>query len=116
LIPVGSKLTKTLDKPEAAPSPVSCSIHPWMSAKIIIRDDPYAAVSDKDGNLTIANLPVGKWTFTVWSEGAGYVTTATLGGKKVQWAKGKMDVEIKKGDTDLGEIKVPLAAVWKPKK
>ena len=115
LIPAGGKVVKTLDKPEAAPSPLSCSIHPWMGAKLIIREDPYAAVSDKDGKLEIKNLPTGKWTFTVWQEGCGYITSAKQGGKTVEWKKGKVDIDIKKGDNDLLEIKVPVEVLTKKK-
>jgi plastocyanin len=115
LIPAGASITKTLTKPEGSFMPVSCSIHPWMSAKILVRDDPYAAVSNEKGELTIANLPAGKWTFTIWHEGCGYVQSGSRNGKAEKWTKGKIDFEIKKGDNNLGEFKIPVAVLDKPK-
>jgi hypothetical protein len=115
LIPAGGSITKTLAKAESAFMPASCSIHPWMSAKILVRDDPYAAVSNEKGELTIENIPAGKWTFTVWHEGCGFVTSAKQGGKTVEWKKGKLDFEIKKGNNDLGEVKIPVSVLTKAK-
>jgi hypothetical protein len=115
LIPAGGSITKSLTKPESAFMPLSCSIHTWMSAKILVRDDPYAAVSNDKGELTIANLPAGKWTFTIWHEGCGFVTSGSRNGKAEKWAKGKIDFEIKKGDNNLGEFKIPVDVLKKPK-
>lgn len=115
-IPGGGKTVKTLTKAESQPSPLTCGAHPWMSAKILVREDPYAAVSNEKGELTIKNLPVGKWTFTIWHEGCGFVVSGQQAGKEKKWTKGKIDVEIKKGDNDLGEFKIPVAVLNKPKK
>ena len=87
-----------------------------MSAKILVREDPYAAVSNEKGELTIENIPAGKWTFTIWHEGCGFVTSGQQDGKAKEWKKGKIDVEIKKGDNNLGEIKIPVAVLTKSKK
>jgi hypothetical protein len=116
LIPAGGSITKPLPKPESAFMPLSCSIHPWMAAKILIRDDPYFGVSNDKGILTIEKIPVGKWTFTIWHEGCGFVTSGQQGGKEKKWTKGKIDIEIKKGDNDLGEFKIPVDVLKKPKK
>jgi hypothetical protein len=116
IIPAKGSITKPLPKAESAFMPLSCSIHPWMSAKILVRDDPYAAVSNEKGELTISNLPVGKLTFTIWHEGCGFVVSGQQAGKEKKWTKGKIDVEIKKGDNDLGEFKIPVAVLNKPKK
>jgi hypothetical protein len=56
---------KQLDKPETLPVPIGCNIHQHMRGNLFIRQDPYAAVSDGDGNVLIKNVPVGKWTFAV---------------------------------------------------
>ena len=115
LIPAGGSITKPVSKVESVPTLLTCSIHTWMGAKILIRDDPYAAVSNDKGELTIANLPAGKWTFTIWHEGCGYVSSGSRDGKAEKWLKGKIDVEIKKGDNNLGEFKIPVAVLKKPK-
>lgn len=115
LIPAGGSITKTLPKPESTFMPASCSIHPWMSARILVREDPYAAASDEKGELTIENLPAGKWTFTIWHEGCGFVTTGKKDGKATEWKKGKIDIDIKKGVNDLGEIRIPVNVLTKTK-
>lgn len=45
-----------------------CNIHPEMSAVVVAVDTPYFGVSDRDGNITIAGLPDGKYELHVWYE------------------------------------------------
>ena len=48
-----------------------------MGGWIIVRADPYAAVSDKDGHFTIADLPAGKeLEFQLWQEKVGFPKTS----------------------------------------
>lgn len=91
-----------LSKPEKRVTQVSCSIHPWMNAWILVQDHPYMAVSDENGVVEIKNLPVGKHTFQLWQENVGYVNPS---GGKLKVTKGKVDIDIKAGANDLGEIK-----------
>lgn len=56
---------------EKDPFPSSCAIHSWMNFYTLVVDHPYAAVTDKDGNFKIPNLPAGTHTFRVWHERAG---------------------------------------------
>jgi hypothetical protein len=42
-----------------APFEVSCTIHSWMKANMIFRDNGYYAVSDAEGKFTIPNIPTG---------------------------------------------------------
>jgi hypothetical protein len=106
LIPAGGSIKKTFTKQETQPSPISCSIHPWMNAYLLIREDPYFAVSDKDGNISIKNLPAGEHTFVVWSN--KYVTNVTVDGKPATWARGRVKVNIKPGDNSLGKVEVTM--------
>ncbi len=103
LIQAGTSFTQLVDAPEALPAPVSCSIHNWMSAKLVIRPNPYFAVSDAKGNFEIKNLPAGEYEFQVWQEKAGYITTAEVGGQSVTWPKGRVKWA---AGTDLGTIKL----------
>ena len=58
LIPANADMEKTgLTKEESLPLPVSCSIHPWMTGVILVRDNPYTAVSAADGTFEIKDLP-----------------------------------------------------------
>ena len=59
----------TFEKRAAAPLPVGCNIHPWMSAWVLPYDNGYFAVTDADGNFEIKNLPAGVLLeFNVWHE------------------------------------------------
>lgn len=57
------------------PFSVTCDFHAWMKAYHLPLDHPYGAVTDKDGNFEIKNVPGGKHDFVVWHEAAngGYV-------------------------------------------
>jgi plastocyanin len=48
--------------------PVSCDIHSHMSAYILIFNHPFFAVTDDEGRYSIAGVPGGTYTLTVWSE------------------------------------------------
>jgi len=50
--------------------PLLCIAHPEMSAYVIVTPTPYHAVTDKDGNYKIDNIPDGEYTVVVWHEGA----------------------------------------------
>jgi hypothetical protein len=106
LIPSNGSAKMNFGAVESLPSKAACNIHPWMTAYVVIKDHPYMGVSDKDGNLVIKNLPVGKWTFQFWQESSGYLTDVVVDGKKTAWARGRAELEIKQGGTDLKEIKL----------
>jgi hypothetical protein len=99
--------TTRLDFPtaEQIPSRLDDLVNPGVSGYLAIFDHPYAAVSDKGGNLKIEKLPIGKWTFVVWHE-TGYIKEATLGGEKTKWDRGRVMLDIKSGENDQGEIKL----------
>lgn len=112
LIPAGGMLKKSpFGTEEILPMQVSCSIHPWMRAHLVIRKDPYMTVSAEDGTFEIKNIPAGKHNFRAWQESAGYIQKVSVKGKAESWAKGRFEVTIKNGeDFDLGEIKIPAAS------
>jgi plastocyanin len=45
-----------------------CNVHPEMSGYVVVVPTPYFAVTDKDGNFEIKNVPPGKYTLKTWSE------------------------------------------------
>jgi len=115
IIPAGAQLKVSLKAEERLLVPVSCSFHPWMQGRLIVRDTPYFAVSDKNGKLTIKHLPTGKLTFQIMHEKCGFVQEAKKDGKPVKWPKGRMeDLVIKAGANDLGKFAVPVS-VFKDK-
>jgi len=52
----------------AAVSFLFCNIHSEMSAVIVAVDSTYYAVSDKSGNVTVPNVPDGRYEVRVWFE------------------------------------------------
>lgn len=93
-------------KAEVRPVKVGCNIHTWMGAWLIVRTDPYAAVSDKTGTFTIKDLPAGKeLEFGLWHEKAGYLRNAKFTGGTTD-SKGNFKIKIKPGENNLGDIKV----------
>jgi plastocyanin len=49
-------------------APLLCNVHPEMSGYVVVVPTPYFAVTDKDGNFVIKNVPAGKYTLKTWSE------------------------------------------------
>jgi len=63
---------KKVDPPKAAEViKVKCDVHPWMSAWIVVLDNPFFAVSGEDGKFAIRNLPDGDYTLQAWQEKYG---------------------------------------------
>lgn len=88
-------------KAQRVPVPVSCNVHGWMRGFVVVRNDPYAALSDDQGSFELKNLPVGELEFTVWQEKSGWLAA----GK--DWSdKGTFKRKIEAGDNELGLIKV----------
>jgi plastocyanin len=48
------------DKPEPFLK-FQCDVHPWMHAWVTVVDNPYFALSGKDGKFTIKNIPNGHY-------------------------------------------------------
>lgn len=110
IIPAGGQLSQQFPAEERLPVPVSCSIHPWMQAYLVVKEHPYIAASDASGKFVIKNLPAGTWTFQAWQEKAGYVSDVTLNGSPTEWSRGRFEITIEPGVNDLGEIKVAASA------
>ena len=45
---------------------ILCNVHPEMEAYIIVLETPYFALTDKEGNFTIKDVPPGEYTLKVW--------------------------------------------------
>lgn len=107
LVPSNGSSDVTFSRDEAIPASVTCNIHPWMKAYLVIRPNPYGGVSGADGSFEIENLPVGEeLEFQLWHEKGGYLDEFTLGGKKASAKRGRIDFTVEEGGTDLGDIVV----------
>ena len=50
---------------------VKCDAHDWMSAWIVVYDQPYCAVTDSAGSFRIQDVPPGTYTLEIWHETLG---------------------------------------------
>lgn len=86
--------------PKSIPQELSCSIHSWMRGYVVMRNNPYVAVSNRDGYFLLEHLPEGvNLEIQVWHERAGYLQAMPA------WVRGRFAVNLAK-DTDLGTMKV----------
>ncbi len=90
-----------------APFPVSCAIHPWMKAQMMVCEHPYFAVTDESGAFTIPNVPAGvELEFRVWHEKAGYIQEVTVGGATEKWSKGRFKKNLADGETAMIDVAI----------
>lgn len=105
LVPAKGQATpEPFKSDEAVPSQVTCNIHPWMKAWIVVRDNPYATVSKADGSFELVDLPAEEVELQFWHEKAGFLKEMTINGKAEKVSKGRKKMKIAAGETDLGEI------------
>ena len=69
-----------------------CNVHPEMSGYVVVTPTPYFAVTDKDGNFAIKNVPAGKYTLKTWSEDGKPTTQAV----DVSGATATVELTVKK--------------------
>lgn len=114
-IPPNKEIEIKLDESsDRIPGDVKCDIHKWMDAVILIRDNPYVAISDADGKFKIENIPPGNWKFQFWHKKIGYLKTIEVTGHKVDGKRGFIETKIEDGKTlDLGTLTLPAAAFSK---
>ena len=68
LYEAGTTRDVRFDKPGV--SYIFCNIHPEMSAVVIAVQAPYYATSDARGEITIRDVPAGRYTLHIWYEAA----------------------------------------------
>lgn len=96
---------------DSIPGEVKCDIHTWMDAVILIRDNPYVAITDAAGKFKLENVPAGDWKFQFWHKNAGYLKTIEIKGYKPD-RRGTIEATIKDGETlELGTLEVPGEAI-----
>jgi hypothetical protein len=92
------------------PFAVACNIHPWMGANMLVRNNPYFAVTDKDGNFEIPNVPAGvDLEFRVWQEKTRYISKISINGERNDKFKGRLKLKLTDGETRVLEAVVDAA-------
>lgn len=75
---------------ESGPLNISCSVHGWMTAKLLTFDNPYFDVSKEDGSFEIKNAPIDEeLTIWMWHEAKGKIES-----QKIKLKKGDNTVEL----------------------
>lgn len=69
-----------------------CNVHPEMSGYVVVVATPYFAVTNKEGEYEIKNVPDGNYTLKTWSED-GKPATATV---NVSGGAATADLTVKK--------------------
>lgn len=106
VLAAGGEQRVVFDRPETAPMPVGCNVHPFMKGFVLIRDDPYAVASTESGEFEIANLPAGEHTFEFWHE-LGRLRGVEIADQQAD-RRGRIRLTVPDGgELDLGEIAVP---------
>jgi plastocyanin len=77
---------------DAGVAALLCNVHPEMSGYVVVTPTPYFAVTDKDGNFEIKNIPAGKYTLKTWSEDGKPTTQAV----DVSGATATVELTVKK--------------------
>jgi plastocyanin len=87
----GQRVKSTLKSPGVVD--VACDVHGWMQGWIVVADNPYFAVSEKNGTFAIKDIPPGKYTLTTFQPYVGVrETPVTVEAKKTN----NVNVELKK--------------------
>lgn len=84
---------------QTEPVLIVCNYHPWESAYVLPRDNPFFAITDLQGNFVISDLPPGEWEFQIWHERVRQLDLPNA-------PRGRLVVQIKPGVNDLGTITV----------
>jgi len=92
----GEKPVEVAIKFQNCPLPVKCDKHTWMNATIVTFDQPYFAVTDKDGAFEIKNVPVGAdLTVKYWHESFGDNPRKSAKSKAQSFETGNNNLELK---------------------
>jgi len=68
--PIKGQHSKTPALDETGIVTLSCEAgHPWMSAFVLVADNPYVAITKDDGEFVIPNVPAGTYRLKMWHEG-----------------------------------------------
>ena len=88
--PKGRTVPVVFEKPEIVR--ITCELHSWMTAWVVVAAHPFYAVTGADGQFAFDNLPPGQYRLQVWHERLGTApATVTVGNQQ----PGRVTVEMK---------------------
>jgi hypothetical protein len=97
-----------------APFDVACNVHTWMNASMLIRPDPYFAVTDASGAFKIANVPTGvPLEFRVWHASTKFIQKVTVNGEATTWSKGTIKIKLEPGADQTLEVALDSSLLGK---
>ena len=67
-------MVKTVDFDQVCSVPLLCNVHAEMSAYVLVLENPYFSVTEKDGVFNIENVPPGTYKVSAWHEKLRTVT------------------------------------------
>ncbi len=105
--PKGTKPFKKDDFDEPGIYRVKCDIHTWMRAFVVASDNPFHAISDKDGNFKIEQVPDGEYKMIAWHSqyGEKKQTVKVTGGEvKVEFVYDGIEEEPKENKGELNDV------------
>jgi hypothetical protein len=69
----GQRITRSIKR--TGVMRIECDAHGWMLGWAYVADNPYYAITPKDGTFTITDVPPGNYTLVAWQEFTGPVET-----------------------------------------
>lgn len=78
--PMGRTIPVTFAKPEIVR--VTCDLHSWMTAWVVVAAHPFYAVTGADGQFAFDNLPPGQYQLQIWHERLGTVPASVTVGEQ----------------------------------
>lgn len=90
MLPTGASRLLSLRIPERIE--VTCSVHPWMHAVVIVMKTPWEALSGEGGRFEMARVPVGRHRVKVWHRCVGEVDGGEV--EVVENGRGEVRIEV----------------------
>jgi plastocyanin len=87
--PRGRAIPIAFAKPEIVR--VTCDLHSWMQAWVVVADHPFYAVTGDAGEFELPNVPPGTYTVQIWQETLGITSREVT----VAAEEGRVNVELK---------------------
>jgi plastocyanin len=88
--PKNRTISVTFDKPEIVE--VTCDLHPWMKAWVVVAAHPFYTITGADGQFAFENLSPGQYRYQAWHERLGTVSGQVMVGDQ---QPGRLTIEMK---------------------